>query len=60
MGEDIQDPRGADLRRQARQLLEEANHVESSEVKAQLLERALELASAAAVLEARLLGWTRR
>jgi hypothetical protein len=60
MGEDIQDPRVADLRRQARQLLEEANHVESSEVKAQLLERALELASAAAVLEARLLGWTRR
>ena len=60
MGEDLQDERIADMRRRARQLLDEARGVENSELKSQLLERALELASAAAILEARLLGWTRR
>jgi hypothetical protein len=60
MGEDLQDERVGDMRHQARQLLEEACRVENSELKGQLLERALELASAAAALEARVLGWTRR
>jgi hypothetical protein len=60
MGEDLQDQRIADMRRRARQLLDEARRVENGELKGQLLERALELASAAAILEARLLGWTRR
>jgi len=60
MGEDLQDDRIADMRRRARQLLEEARGVEDIELRGHLLERALELASAAAILEARLLGWTRR
>jgi hypothetical protein len=60
VGEDVQDERIADMRRRARQLLDEARRVENNELRSQLLERALELASAAAILEARLLGWTRR
>jgi hypothetical protein len=60
MGEDLQDERIADMRRRARQLLDEARSVEDFEVQGHLLERALELASAAAILEARLLGWTKR
>jgi hypothetical protein len=61
MGEDdLQDERIADMRRRATQLLDEARGVENSELRGHLLERALELASAAAILEARLLGWSRR
>jgi hypothetical protein len=60
VGEDLQDDRIADMRRRARQLLDEARGVEDIELRGHVLERALELASTAAILEARLLGWTRR
>ena len=60
MGEDSQDERIADMRRRARQLLDDAHGVEDIVLRRHLLERALELASAAAMLEAQVLGWTRR
>jgi hypothetical protein len=60
MGKDPQDERVGDMRRRARQLLDEVRGVEDIELRGHLLERALELASAAAILEARLLVWTRR
>jgi hypothetical protein len=60
MAEHPIDERIRDMRREARRLLDEADRLANSAVKAELLERALRLASAASTLEARALGITRR